>query len=178
MPSFTVESTLSSSCSPSDLPLTRQGAAFAHLDYLPSNDVVLWTDGSVPFLFGKGGSAVLVNCSLYGTEATLSFSAGPFVPAIPLKPAPFRILFAGLGSTNKSAIFLLFSYYLALVLSSPPCSLLHLSFYLKLFGRSGRNCLLSPPVLSNYNGSPDTRFSRGTMRLISWPDGERYSCPL
>ena len=38
---------------------------------------MLWTDGSVPFLFGKDGSGVLANCSLCGTEATLSFSAGP-----------------------------------------------------------------------------------------------------
>ena len=39
--------------------------------------MVLWTDGSVPFSFGKGGSGVLANCSLCGTEATLSFSTGP-----------------------------------------------------------------------------------------------------
>ena len=65
----------------------------------------------------------------------------------------------------------LFSYYLTLVPSSPPpCPLLHLSSYLKLCGRSGRNCLPFPPVLSGYNGSPDTRFSRGTTRLMSWPD--------
>ena len=38
---------------------------------------MLWTDGFVPFPFGKGGSGVLANCSLCGTEATLSFSAGP-----------------------------------------------------------------------------------------------------
>ena len=44
-------------------------------------------------------------------------------------------------------------------------------------GRSGRNCLLFP-VLSGCNGSPDTRFSLGTMLLISWPDGERYLCFL
>ena len=54
------------------------------------------------------------------------------------------------GSTNKPAISLLFSYYLTLVLSSPPCPLPHLSFYLKLCGRSGRNCLLSSLVLSGY----------------------------
>ena len=89
------------------------------------------------------------------------------------------MLFAGLGSTNKSAISLLFSSYLTLVLFSPPCPLLRFSFYLKR--RSGRfdsNCLLSPSVLSGYNGSPNTCFSRGTMRLISWPDGERYLRPL
>ena len=77
LPSFTVKSTLSSSCSRSDTPLSRQSAALAHLDSLPPHDLLLWTDGSVPFPFGKGGSDVLANCSLCGTEATLSFSAGP-----------------------------------------------------------------------------------------------------
>ena len=38
--------------------------------------------------------------------------------------------------------------------------------------------LLSFPVLSGYNGSPDTCFSWRTTRLMSWPDGERYSHPL
>ena len=72
-----VESTLSSPCSRSDPPPTRQGAALAHLDSLPPHDLVIWTDGFVSFPFGKGGSSVLANCSLCGTEATLSFSAGP-----------------------------------------------------------------------------------------------------
>ena len=77
LPSFTVESTLSSSCSRSDPPHSRQGAALAHLDSLPPHDLVLWTDGSDSFTFGKGGSGVLANCSFCGTKATLSFSAGP-----------------------------------------------------------------------------------------------------
>ena len=77
LPSFTVESTLPTPCSRSDPPLSRQGAALAHLDSLPPHDLVLWTDGSVSFPFGKGGCGVLANCSLCGTEATLSFSAGP-----------------------------------------------------------------------------------------------------
>ena len=68
---------------------------------------MLWTDGSVPFPFGKGGSGVLANCSLRGTEATLSFSATQYAQVFPLKRAPFCTLFAGLGSTNKSAISLL-----------------------------------------------------------------------
>ena len=51
--------------------------SLAHLDSLPPHDLVLWTDGSVPFPFGKSGSGVLANCSLCGTEATLSFSTGP-----------------------------------------------------------------------------------------------------
>ena len=38
---------------------------------------MLWTDGCVPFPFGKGGFDVLANCSLCGAETILSFSAGP-----------------------------------------------------------------------------------------------------
>ena len=37
---------------------------------------MFWTDGSVPFPFGKGGFGVLANCSVCGTEVTLSLSAG------------------------------------------------------------------------------------------------------
>ena len=101
------------------------------------------------------------------------FQQAQYVQVFLLKPAPFCKLFADIRSTNKSATSLLllsdFRSVLA-ILSSP-----RLSFYLKL---SGRYCLLSPPVLSGCDGSPDTRFSRGTTRLMSWPDGKRYSCPL
>ena len=82
-----------------------------------------------------------------------------------------------LVSAAPTSLPFLFFYYVTLVLSSPPCPPLHLSFYFKLCSRSGRNCLLSPPVLSNYNGSPNTLFSRGTTKLMSWPDGERYLRP-
>ena len=106
------------------------------------------------------------------------FRQAQFAQSSLLKPASFCTVFAGLSSTKKAAISLLFSYYLILVLSSPAYPLLHLFFYLNLSGRSGRNCLFSPPALSGCNGSPDTRFSRGTTRLMSWPDGERYLRPL
>ena len=104
-----------------------------------------------------------------------SFRQAQYAQVFPLKLAPFRTLFAGLDSTNKSATFLLFFSYLTLALSSPPCPLLHLFFYHKL---SPINCLFSSLVLSGYNGSPDTCFSRGTMRLMSWSNGERYLPPL
>ena len=172
------------SCSRSDLSLSlsRQGATLAHLDSLPLHDLVLWTDGSVPFPFGKGRSGVLFNCSLSLSLSLIlrplfPFRQAQYVQVFPLKLAPFCMLFAGLGSTNKSAISVLFSSYLTIVLSSPPCRLLHLSSYLKLCGRSGRNCLPTPPVLSDYNGSPDTSFFRGTTRVMSWPDGECYLHP-
>ena len=52
------------------------------------------------------------------------FRQAQYAQVFPLKPAPFYTIFAGLGSTNKSAISLLFSYYLTLALSSPPSLLL------------------------------------------------------
>ena len=69
-----------------------------------------------------------------------------YVLVFPLKPAPFCTLFAGLGSTNKSAISLLFSFYLDLAVFSPSFLLLHLSSYHKLCGRSATNCFFSPLV--------------------------------
>ena len=97
-----------------------------------------------------------------------SFQQAQYAQVFLLKPAPFCTLFAGLGSTNKSATCLL-------LLLSDSRSVLSSIFPFILI--CGRNCFLSSPILSDYNGSPDSRFSRGTTRLISWPDGVRYSCP-
>ena len=142
---------------------------------------MIWCSGQTAlflFFLARAAPAYLPTALSVALEPLFPFQQAQYVPVFPLKPAPFCTLFAGLDSTNGSAISLLFCYYLTLVLSSPPCPLLHLSSYLKLCGRSGRNCLLSPPVLSGYNGSPDTRFYRETTRLMSWPDGERYLRPL
>ena len=155
-----------------------RGAALAHLDSLSP---MIWYSGQTAlflFLLARAALAFLPTALSVALRPLFLFRQAQYAQVFPLKPAPFCMLFAGLGNTNKSAIFLLFSYYLTLVLSSPPCPLLHLSSYLKLCGRSGRNCLLFPPVLSDNNGSPDTHFFRGTTRLMSWPDGERYLRPL
>ena len=92
-----------------------------------------------------------------------------------------RLLHLGFKSPRLNSLFatsLLSSSHLTLVLYSLLCPLLRLSFYLKLSVRFSRNCLLSHPVLSGYNESPDIRFSLGTTRLMSWPDGERCLRPL
>ena len=140
---------------------------------------MIWYSGQTAlflFLLARAARAFLPTALSVALRPLFPFRQAQFVPVFPLKPAPFCTLFAGLGNTIKSAIFLLFSC-LTLVLFSPPCPLLHLSCYLKLCGRSGRNCPFSPPVLSGYNGSPDTRFSRGTTQLMSLPDGERCLRP-
>ena len=142
--------------------------------------LTIWCSGQTAlflFLLAKTAPAFLPTALSVALRPLFPFRQVQYVPVFPLKPAPFYTLLAGLGSNNKSATSLLFPYYLTLVLSSPPCPLLHLSSYFKLCGRSGRNCVLSPLVLSGYNGSPGTRFSRGTTRLMSWPDGECYLSP-
>ena len=128
------------------------------------------------FLLAGAAPAFLPTALSVALRPLFPFRQAQYVQVSLLKPAPFCTLFAGLGSTNKSATSLLF-YYLTFVLSSPPCPFLHLSSYLKLCGRSGSNCLLSPSVLSDYNVSPDTRFSQGTTQPMSWPDGEPYLRP-
>ena len=123
------------------------------------------------FPFGKGGSGVLANCSLCGTEAT-RFQQVEYAQVFLLKPGPFCKLFAGLGSINKSSTSLLLPSDFRSVLttlSSPPSNLLPQTLWQELSSLS--------PVLSVYNGSPDTRFSRGTTWLISWPGEERYLRP-
>ena len=143
---------------------------------LTLSPLMIWYSGQTAlflFLLARAAPPYLPTVLSVALRPLSPFRQAQYVQVFPLKPAPFCTLFAGLGSTNKSAIFLLFSFCLTLVLSSPPCSLLYISSCLKLFGRSGRNCLFSLPALSDYNGSPDTRFSRGTTGLMSWPDGER-----
>ena len=174
LPSFTVESTLSTQCSRSDPLLSRQSAALAHLDSLPPHDLVLWTDGSFPF--DKGGSSVLANCSLCGTEATLSFSAGPVCSSFSAEAC--AILHALCWSRQNQQVCNFYSLLLLsdsrsvlATLSSPPSFLLSQTLW-QIWQE-----LSSPPVLSGYNGSPDTRFSRGTTRLTSLPDGEHCLRP-
>ena len=177
LPSLTVESTLPPPCSRSDPPHSRQGAALAHLDSLPPHDLVLWTDGYVPFPFGKGGSGVLANCSLCGTEATLSFSAGPVCSSFSAEACAILHALCWSRQHHKvchfsSLLLLSDSRSVLATLSSPPPFLLS-----QILWQICRNCPFSPPVLSGYNGSPDTRFSRGTTQLMSLPDGERCLRP-
>ena len=107
------------------------------------------------FLLARAAPVFLLTALSVALRPLFPFRQAQYAQVFPLKPAPFCTLFAGLGSANKSAIFFLFSSCLTLVLTSPPCPFLHLFSYLKLCGRSGRNCLLSP-VLSGYNGFLDT----------------------
>ena len=124
LPSFTVESTLSTPCSRSD-PLFL--AKVRLLPTLTLSPLMIWCFGLTAlflFLLARAAPAFLPTALSVALRPLFPFRQAQYVQVFPLKPAPFCTLFAGLGNTIKSAIFLLFSYYLTLILSSSPSFLL------------------------------------------------------
>ena len=88
---------------------------------------MIWYSGHTAlflFLLARAAPASLPTALSLSLRPLFPFQQAQYVQVFPLKPAPFCMLFAGLGSTNKSVISLLFSYYLTLVLSFPPSFLL------------------------------------------------------
>ena len=107
----------------------KQGAALAHLDSLP---LMIWYSGQTAlflFLLARAALAFLPTALSVALRPLFPFRQAQYVPVFPLKPAPFCTLFAGLGSTNKSAISLFLfllsdSRSVLATLSSPPSFLL------------------------------------------------------
>ena len=76
------------------------------------------------YLLARAALTYLPTARSVALRPLFPFWQAQYAQVFPLKPAAFCTLFAGLGSTIKSGIFLLFSYNLTLVLSSPPSFLL------------------------------------------------------
>ena len=94
---------------------------------LTLSSLMIWCFGQTAlflFLLAKAAPAFLPTALSVALRPHFPFQQAQYVQVFPLKPAPFCTLFAGLGSTIKSAISLLFSSCLTLVLSSPPSFLL------------------------------------------------------
>ena len=78
------------------------------------------------FLLARAALAYLPTALSVAVRPLFSFRQAQYAQVFPLKLAPFCTLFAGLGSTNKSATFLLLfdSRSVFATLSSPPSFLL------------------------------------------------------
>ena len=128
LPSFTVESTLSSRCSRSDTPLFLAKVRLSPI--LTLSPLMIWYSGQTAlflFLLERAAPAFLPTALSVGLRPLFPFRQAQYVLVFPLKPAPFCTLFASLGSTNKSAIFLLLlsdSRSVLATLSSPPSFIL------------------------------------------------------
>ena len=88
---------------------------------------MIWSSGLMAlflFLLAWAAPAYLSTGISVALKPFFPFQQAQYDQVPPLKPAPFCMLCAGLGSTNKSAISLLFFSYLTLALSSPPSFLL------------------------------------------------------
>ena len=93
--------------------------------------LTIWYSGLTAlflFLLARAALAYLPTALSLTPRPLFLFQQAQYVQVFLLKPAPFCALFAGLGSTNKSAISLLISY-LTLILSSPPFFLLPQSLW-------------------------------------------------
>ena len=122
-------------------------------------------------------SGVLANCSICGTEATFFYSAGPVSSSFSAEIC--AILQALCWSRQhqqvchfSSLLLLSDSRSVLATLSSPPSFVLP-QFLWQIWPElpSLSSCSIRLPWVL------DTRFSRVTMQLMSWPDRERYSCP-
>ena len=87
---------------------------------------MIWYSGQTAlflFLLAKPALAYLPTALSVAPRPLFPFQQAQYAQVFPLKPAPFCTLFAGLGSTNKSAISLLLlsdSRSVLATLSSPP----------------------------------------------------------
>ena len=124
VPSFTVESTLSTRCSRSDpLSFSKVGLLLT----LTLSHLTIWYFGQTAllrFLLAKAAPRYLPTALSVALRPLFSFQQAQYAQIFPLKPVPFCKFFAGLGSPNKFAISRLFFSYPTLALSSPPSFLL------------------------------------------------------
>ena len=96
---------------------------------LTLSSLMIWCFGLTAlflFLLARAAPAFLPTALFVALRPLFPFRQAQYVPVFPLKPVLICTLFAGLGNTIKSCIFLLFSFCPTLVLSalSSPSSFL------------------------------------------------------
>ena len=112
----------------------RLQSASSRLSSFPPSDIQVWTDGTVPSLFGPGGAGVYVTCSKCNTSNSLSFSTGPIASSFTAETFALK---QGLDWCTshlmtckfQSVLFLTDAQSALSIFSSAPSSLLPESLY-------------------------------------------------
>ena len=134
LPSITMESALSFPCSDSDLPSLSLSLSLAKVRLLLTlnlSSLTIWNLGQTALFLlylAKAAPVPLSTALSVALKPLFLFQQAQYAQVFPLKPAPFCKLFAGLGSTITSAIFLLLlsdSRSDLVTLPSPPSFLLY-----------------------------------------------------
>ena len=117
---------------------------------LTFSSLIAWC--SVPYPFGKGGSGVLANCFLCGTEATLFFSAGPICSSFSAEACAILNAFCWPQQHQQvchfsSLLLLSHSRSFLATQSSPPSFLLPQFLWQELSSFSSCSIVSSPQTL-------------------------------
>ena len=107
----------------------RLQIASSRLSSLPPSDIQVWTDGSVPSLFGPSGAGVYATCSKCNTSHSLSFSSGTIASSFTAETFALKQGLAWCTShlmtcNFQSVLFLTDSQSALSILSSAPTYLL------------------------------------------------------
>ena len=141
---------------------------------LPHN-LILWTKGSCFFPFGKDGPRVFANCSLCGTEATLSFSAGPVCSSFSAEAC--AILHVLCWSRQDQQVchffssfrFLSDSHFVLATLSSPPFFLVSQTIWQELSSLSSCSIWLKCVPEHSFLPGNDTADELARRRALFAP---------
>ena len=163
----------------------RLQTASSRLSSLPPSDIQVWTDGSVPSLFGPGGAGVYVTCSKCNTSNSLSFSSGPIASSFTAETFAFKQGLVWCTShfmtcKFQSVLFLTDSQSALSTLSSAPSYLLpeSLSNVWSLASSLSNNTTLSFQWVPGHAGLPGNEKADLLAKTGASLPTDAILCPL
>ena len=163
----------------------RLQTASSRLSSLPPSDIQVWTDGSVPSLFGPGGAGVYVTCSKCNTSNSLSFFSGPIASSFTAETFALKQGLAWCTSHSmickfQSVLFLTDSQSALSILSSAPSYLLPESLWnvWSLASSLSNNTTLSFQWVPGHAGLPENEKADLLAKTGASLPTDAIPCPL